>query len=297
MQEQNNGQTKVPFKEYVKRWCGSVKTFFKDFKWDKAHVSVLLKFFLEAFLFAFIITLDLTLKDYLFSFVREQGGHYTLIEGFIDLTYSENTGMGFGLFKNGTIMLTVITAIVIVLIMGYLLVVRKDKAYIRIPLILIAAGGIGNLVDRIAFGYVRDFFQFTFVDFAIFNVADACITVGAVVLIIGLLIMLFTTSKNEWKPEQADGNSAEISDAAVADNSGSATDNANEEGTSSTTSRGNSAEDAADGERSATADGADAYADGKRKENGAAFSVTQIPEDLPHSGDDGDAEDNPSQTE
>ncbi len=176
--------------------------FFKEFKWDKEHVSVLVKYTVEVLLFAFIITFDLCMKDYLYDFVEvRHGGNYTVIDGFLDLTYSENTGMGFGLGKGSTLGITVITAILIAAIIGYLLFFKKEKAYIRIPLIMVAAGGIGNLVDRTQLGYVRDFFEFTFVDFAIFNIADAFVTMGAIVLIVGLIVTLFKPSKDK----RADG--------------------------------------------------------------------------------------------
>ena len=179
--------------------------FFKGFKWDKEHVSVLVKYTVEVLLFAFIITFDLCMKDYLYDFVEvRHGGNYTVIDGFLDLTYSENTGMGFGLGKSSTLGITVITAILIAAIIGYLLFFKKEKAYIRIPLIMVAAGGIGNLVDRTQLGYVRDFFEFTFMDFAIFNIADAFVTVGAVVLIIGLIVTLFKPQKDKRADDDAE---------------------------------------------------------------------------------------------
>ena len=210
----------------IKKSFRSLKLFFKEFKWDKAHVNVLLKFFLEALFFAFIITLDLCLKDYLYDFLQAHGGHYAAIDGVLDLVYSENTGMGFGLFKGGTTMLAVMTGIVIAVIILYLLFVRRDKAYIRVPLIMVAAGGIGNLVDRVAFGYVRDFFMFSFWDsFPIFNVADSFITVGAIALIIGLVIMLVKESKGEWKSATAEETAAGAADASAEQSAENGTDN------------------------------------------------------------------------
>ena len=180
-----------------------IKAYFKDFRFDKPHMKAALPFFIEILLFAFIITFDLTMKDYLYDFVvNRNGGYYIVVEGFFALNYSENTGMGFGLGQDSTTGITVMTCIVIVVVIGYLAVFRKDKAYIRIPLVMVAAGGIGNLVDRIALGYVRDFFEFTFMDFAIFNIADSFVTVGAIALIIGLIVMMAVTAKDE-KARQA----------------------------------------------------------------------------------------------
>ena len=221
--------------------------FFKEFKWDKEHVSVLVKYTVEVLLFAFIITFDLCMKNYLYDFVEvKHGGNYTVIDGFLDLTYSENTGMGFGLGKGSTLGITVITAILIAAIIGYLLFFKKEKAYIRIPLIMVAAGGIGNLVDRTQLGYVRDFFEFTFMDFAIFNIADAFVTVGAVVLIIGLIVTLFKPQKDKRADDDAEP-AAESADGKV------------RFGVSRVDEPGSSASDnTAEAERGQCADGADA---------------------------------------
>lgn len=195
-----------------------IKAYFKDFRFDKPHMKAALPFFIEILLFAFIITFDLTMKDYLYDFVvNRNGGYYTVVEGFFALNYSENTGMGFGLGQDSTTGITVMTCIVIVVVIGYLAVFRKDKAYIRIPLVMVAAGGIGNLVDRIALGYVRDFFEFTFMDFAIFNIADSFVTVGAIALIIGLIVMMAVTAKDEkvrQAAEQAEGGEGPAENAA-----------------------------------------------------------------------------------
>lgn len=194
--------TKKDIKERVVGGWRAFARFFKEFKWDKAHVSVLIKYAVEILLFAFIITFDLCMKDFLYEFVEvKNGGNITLIDGFLDLTYSENTGMGFGLGQDSTLGITIMTAILIVAILGYLIFFKKEKAYIRIPLIMVAAGGIGNLVDRTQLGYVRDFFEFTFMDFAIFNIADVFVTVGAIVLILGLIITLVFPSKDKRIPD------------------------------------------------------------------------------------------------
>ena len=206
-----------------------IKAYFKDFRIDKPHMKAALPFFIEILLFAFIITFDLTMKDYLYDFVvNRNGGYYTVVEGFFALNYSENTGMGFGLGQDSTTGITVMTCIVIVVVIGYLAVFRKDKAYIRIPLVMVAAGGIGNLVDRIALGYVRDFFEFTFMDFAIFNIADSFVTVGAIALIIGLIVMMAVTAKDEKARQAAEEGGGETPAENAAESAESAAENSSE---------------------------------------------------------------------
>ena len=268
-----------------------IKAYFKDFRFDKPHMKAALPFFIEILLFAFIITFDLTMKDYLYDFVvNRNGGYYTVVEGFFALNYSENTGMGFGLGQDSTTGITVMTCIVIVVVIGYLAVFRKDKAYIRIPLVMVAAGGIGNLVDRIALGYVRDFFEFTFVDFAIFNIADSFVTVGAIALIIGLIVMMAVTAKDEkvrQAAEEAEGGEApaenssegteEPAENAAENKAESAEGSAENAAENAAEGAENSAENAVEGE----AEGAEGAADEPERakftveKTSAAFTVTR----------------------
>lgn len=263
-----NGQDKKP--SIFKQSFEEVKTYFKGFRFDKPHLKAALPFFLEMLFFAFIITLDLTLKDYLYKLVVEQnGGNMAVIEGFFDLTYSENTGMGFGMGSDSTLGITIMTFIIVVVVICYLLVFRKDKPYIRIPLIMVAAGGIGNLVDRLAFGYVRDFFEFTFMNFAIFNVADSFITIGALALIIGLIVTMATTTADEKKKAQA---AAEVG-AGAAESAGEAprdddSDDKTAEESSGATEKETASEKGVDAEAPANGEAA--------AESKTAFSVESV---------------------
>ncbi|MEG1529700.1 MAG: signal peptidase II [Clostridia bacterium] len=167
---------------------------------DKNHIKNVIKtkwkfMLLEFVVLAALLALDLTMKDYLSAFLAEHDGIFTLIPNFIDLHYSENTGAGFGSFEGKTVGLIILTSIVMFGVIAYLTVSHKEGEFVRIPLVLIVAGGVGNLVDRIALGYVRDFFEFTFVKFAIFNIADICVTVGAIMLVISLIYLMATESK------------------------------------------------------------------------------------------------------
>ena len=85
-------------------------------------------------------------------------------------------------------------------ILGFLIVAQKENMWLRVSLLFIVGGGIGNLVDRIGLGYVRDFIQFAFwKNFAIFNVADAFVTVGVFMLIIVLIVMLVSEGRKNKK--------------------------------------------------------------------------------------------------
>jgi len=150
---------------------------------------------------ALILVLDQVSKKYVVEFLfSKQGQYYELAKGFIVLRYTENTGAGFGMFSGNTVALTVITAIVIVGIFVFLALAQKENEWLRISLVLICGGGIGNLIDRIWLGYVRDFIQFDFWrEFAIFNVADFFVTVGTGMLIVILIVMLVSEGKKNKK--------------------------------------------------------------------------------------------------
>ncbi len=104
--------------------------------------------------------------------------------GAFQLRYAENTGAAFSSFSQNTLILTVFTLLVLALCLFVLLGRRTKSLFISACLILIISGGIGNVIDRIAQGYVVDFIEPLFMNFAVFNVADIFITVGAALLII-----------------------------------------------------------------------------------------------------------------
>ena len=176
------------------------------FKIDKQQVVDVLKkrwwvMLIEFLLVGVILVLDLVSKQYVCDFlVKQPGLSHDLIHGFIELQYTENTGAGFGVLAGNTVALAVVTILVVAGLMAYLFLAQKQSEWLRISLIFISAGGIGNVIDRLALGYVRDFIRFSFwQDFAIFNVADAFVTVGAFLLIIVLIIMLVQEGKKGKK--------------------------------------------------------------------------------------------------
>lgn len=101
-----------------------------------------------------------------------------------ELLYSENRGAAFGMMQGGRPFFVVIAVVVFAVVL-HVLWRLPDKAKF-IPLgscaVFVAAGAAGNLIDRLANGYVVDFLYFSLIDFPIFNVADCYVTVSAAVL-------------------------------------------------------------------------------------------------------------------
>jgi len=126
----------------------------------------------------------------------EGGKRIVLLPGILELTYVQNRGAAFGILQNARIFFLLITVAALAVI-GYCLVRIPDgKKYrpMRLCLYLIAAGAVGNLIDRLFLSYVRDFIYFSLIDFPVFNVADIFITCATFVL---LLLSLFYYREEE----------------------------------------------------------------------------------------------------
>lgn len=107
---------------------------------------------------------------------------YPLIQDVFHLTYRQNTGAAFSILRNKQVFLKIITIIVIIALIIYLfkIVNKRDLVLVKLPLAFIIGGAIGNLIDRIRLEYVIDFFDFTLINFAVFNVADVFIVIGSI---------------------------------------------------------------------------------------------------------------------
>lgn len=147
----------------------------------------------------------LTAADQLIKFIVERDlqpvRSAEFINGFIGWHYVRNTGAAFGSFSQSTTLLSVFTGIV--LAAGIVLIISgklKSKYYLFCAT-LILAGGLGNLIDRIFRGYVVDFIEVQFTDFAVFNFADILVTVGAFMLIGYLIYDTFRERSQKKKGE------------------------------------------------------------------------------------------------
>lgn len=107
-----------------------------------------------------------------------------VIPGFFDLTYLQNTGAAFSSFDGiGMWFFIILTFAAVAGMVWYFF--KTKNLWMKISLTLITAGAIGNLIDRMCLGYVRDFllFYISGSPFPVFNIADVCITCGFILLI------------------------------------------------------------------------------------------------------------------
>ena len=143
-----------------------------------------------------------------FAVTRLQGnGSVSLIPGVFQLTYCENTGAAFSLFSGKRWLLALISA---VMLAALIFALRKNLMAAgvgRWGLRLVIAGAAGNLIDRVLYGYVVDFFDFRLINFPIFNVADVLLNIGVVLMLIDILFL----EPKRAKKEKNGGNTADHS--------------------------------------------------------------------------------------
>jgi len=125
-----------------------------------------------------------------------------LVPGLVRLVMVHNTGAAFGLFQGGRPVFVLTSLLVLFVIAAYWRRVRPTAWPVVIALAMIAGGSIGNLIDRALVGQVTDFFDFMFVDFPVFNVADMGIVGGVALLMVWVL---FGPQPAEPAAEQGEG--------------------------------------------------------------------------------------------
>lgn len=126
------------------------------------------------------------------------GQKVILIPGVLEFTLIHNNGAAFGILQNAMLFFFIITAAALVMIFFILSRTPSARRYLpmRLCLYFIAAGAVGNLIDRAVFSYVRDFIYFSLIDFPVFNVADIYITCAAFTMV--LLTMFYYREENDF---------------------------------------------------------------------------------------------------
>ena len=143
-----------------------------------------------------VIAADIATK-YAAALNLAEGEAVTVIPGVVEFSYVENRGAAFGMLADHRWVFLVFSSIAIVGILAYLFVKRPKERLFRIALAMIAGGGVGNMIERLAHGYVTDFINPTFVKFYVFNVADSCVTIGCGLLILWMIVDTVKESKKK----------------------------------------------------------------------------------------------------
>ena len=147
------------------------------------------KYMPNIILIILLIAIDQTIKLLIFNTIGESGESITIIPNVLQLTYIENMGGAWGIFSE-RLYLIGIDLMIIIAILKLLL----DKKYqfgkkAILGMLLILAGGTGNLIDRVIRGFVIDYIDITPIfDYPVFNFADMCIVVGVILLFIIIIV-------------------------------------------------------------------------------------------------------------
>ena len=138
---------------------------------------------------AFVVLIDQISKLLAKRFL-EPTGDFPIINGILHLTYVENTGAAFGILKDHRWVFMSVSCAAVVALIVYLIVSRNSIGMLGgVSLSMIIGGGIGNMIDRVLSGFVIDFINFELINFAVFNIADSAVCIGAVLLIVYVLFL------------------------------------------------------------------------------------------------------------
>ena len=139
-----------------------------------------------------VVGIILTVADQLIKiwaiYSLEPVGSITIIENIFSLTYVENRGAAWGMMAGAKWYLIIMPIVIIVAAIAYLIIKKLSDPLLLWSVMLIVSGGLGNLIDRIFRGFVVDYLHATFIDFPVFNLADCCITIGAGLLILYVIL-------------------------------------------------------------------------------------------------------------
>ncbi|WP_293971618.1 signal peptidase II [uncultured Ruminococcus sp.] len=141
--------------------------------------------FISLIVGAVLVIIDQIIKYFVSAYLQPVGS-VSVIDNIFSLTYVENKGVAFGMFSDMRWIFVALTSILLVIIIFYMLKKRPKGKFFYVCAALIIGGGIGNLIDRIFYGYVIDYLSLSFFP-PVCNFADYCITAGTIMLVIYLL--------------------------------------------------------------------------------------------------------------
>ena len=149
---------------------------------------------------SFVLSAVIILLDQMTKFLIYGTPARSVIGNLLWFESSLNTGVAFSMFE-GKSNIFIVTSLVASVLFIYLIVSKKvfSSKFETIVLGVILGGTLSNVIDRFLFGGVRDFIYFKFINFAIFNIADMAVTIGAILLCVAVMIMTFKKDKKEDK--------------------------------------------------------------------------------------------------
>lgn len=132
-----------------------------------------------------LVAIDQLVKHWVTATIT-LGASHVVAPGLLAITNLHNNGAAWSILQ-GQQWFFAIISVVAILIVVYLMVRWRHQVPLMVGLALILAGTLGNFIDRLVNGYVVDMFELLFINFPVFNVADSCLTIGVLILIIAIL--------------------------------------------------------------------------------------------------------------
>jgi len=157
---------------------------------DTGSKNRVVRVIVDILLIGVLIGLDQVSKYFAVLYLKDKQS-IIIWDRVFELCYLENRGAAFGIMQNQKLFFLIVASIMILVVLYFLIRIPSDRKYLllRICMMLIGAGAVGNMIDRLTTEYVVDFFYFVLINFPIFNVADIYVTVSCAILIISILFI------------------------------------------------------------------------------------------------------------
>ena len=149
----------------------------------------------------YFLALGLIALDMITKFVTD-GVNIVGTNVFVDIVSVHNTGASWGMLAGQRILFIILAVLFVGGMLCYDFLSKKDNhenGWFFVGYNLVLAGIVGNAIDRVAFGYVRDFISLAFMQFPVFNIADVCLTIGTICIVVWLIF--FYGKKQNTKEE------------------------------------------------------------------------------------------------
>ena len=136
---------------------------------------------------ALVIILDQAVKYWVLHNLAEHNG-FVFIPDFISILHQHNTGMAFSIFADNPVFMRILTTGLVAFLTFLAYRLRGSRPLISTAFAFILGGAYSNLIDRYIHGFVVDYINFLFVDFAVFNIADVALNIGGFLLLLDLIL-------------------------------------------------------------------------------------------------------------
>ena len=126
----------------------------------------------------------------------------TVIGRLLHFDYVENRGAAWGMLKDHRWVFMLVSSVAIIAFAVYLFGFKVPNKLYGVSVALVISGGVGNMIDRIALGYVVDFLKFAFINFPVFNIADSLVCIGAGLLILAMVLDVVKEAREKKSGEK-----------------------------------------------------------------------------------------------